>query len=224
MQIMERIAKETAREYALRTIKHNIISLELAPGSMISENELASELGVSRTPVREALIELGKLQIVQVYPQKGSFVSLIDSELVEEARFLRLVLENAIVELACDIATEEDILVLEENLRLQEFYLQHQVAGKQLELDNEFHQLLFDICKKNFTYDLLGGIMTHFDRVRSLSLSPTKYTTIILEHQAVVNAIKNKDKKLAKEIITKHLSRYKTEEEDLRKKYPHYFK
>lgn len=224
MRIMERIAKETAREYALRTIKHNIISLELAPGSMISENELASELGVSRTPVREALIELGKLQIVQVYPQKGSFVSLIDSELVEEARFLRLVLENAIVELACDIATEEDILVLEENLRLQEFYLQHQVAGKQLELDNEFHQLLFDICKKNFTYDLLGGIMTHFDRVRSLSLSPTKYTTIILEHQAVVNAIKNKDKKLAKEIITKHLSKYKTEEEDLRKKYPHYFK
>lgn len=222
--MIERMAKETAREYAFRTIKHNIISLELEPGSMISENELASEMGVSRTPIREALIELGKLRIVEVYPQKGSFVSLIDSELVEEVRFLRLTLESTIIGLVCESAKPEDICALEENLRLQEFYLQHPVLDKQLQLDNEFHELLFRICKKGFTYDFLGGMMMHFDRVRSLSLTAIKDKNLIADHRAIVDAIKEKDKPLAKDIVTKHLSRYKVDEEQLKRRYPHYFR
>lgn len=224
MQLLERKAKETAREYAFRIIKHNVVSLELEPGSMISENELAEFIGVSRTPIREALIELSKLRIVEVYPQKGSSISLIDSELVEEVRYTRLILEHAMVDLACDIATPEDILLLEENVRLHEFYLQHEVIDKQLQLDNRFHELLFTICNRHFTHELLEGMMTHFDRVRSLSLSTIKHNNVISDHRQVVNAISNKDKKLAKDIITNHLSRYKTDEERLRGKYPHYFK
>lgn len=224
MHIMERTGKETAREYAFRVIKYNIISLELAPGSMVSENELAGEMGISRTPVREALIELSKLKVVEIYPQKGSFISLIDSELVEEARVIRLILEQAMVEMACDVAEDEKIFALEENLRLQEFYLEYPTKDKLLQLDNEFHELLFDICKKKFTYDLLGGMMTHFDRARRLSLLVIKDIKTISDHRAVVNAIKNKDKVLAKEIITKHLSRYMVDEEELKKQYPFYFK
>ena len=60
MRLLQRLPRETGRDYALRSIKENIISLDLAPGSSISENELASELGLSRTPIREALIELAK--------------------------------------------------------------------------------------------------------------------------------------------------------------------
>lgn len=224
MQILERKAKETAREYAFRIIKYNIISLELEPGSMISEKELAEAIGVSRTPVREALIELSKLRIVEIYPQKGSFISLIDSELVEEVRFVRLVLEHNMVELACDVATPEDIILLEENLRLHEFYLQQETIDKQLQLDNKFHKLLFSICNKDFTHDLLEGMMGHFDRVRNLSLSTIKHTNILLDHKAILDAITKKDKVLAKDIITNHLSRYKTDEERLKKQYPHYFK
>lgn len=224
MQLIERKEKETAREYAFRTIKHNIISLELEPGSMLSEQELAADIGVSRTPIREALMELGKLRLVEIYPQKGSFISLIDSELVEEVRFLRLILEQTMVELACDIATAEDVFALEENIRLYEFYLEHQNRDKQLQLDNDFHELLFRICNKEFTHSLLDGMITHFDRVRSLSLSTIKDRNILLDHQAIVSAIKERDKKLSKDIITKHLSRYKTDEEELKKKYPHYFK
>ncbi|HHX60457.1 MAG TPA: GntR family transcriptional regulator [Epulopiscium sp.] len=224
MQILERKAKETAREYAFRIIKYNIISLELEPGSMISEKELAEAIGVSRTPVREALIELSKLRIVEIYPQKGSFISLIDSELVEEVRFIRLVLEHNMVALACEVATPEDIILLEENLRLHEFYLQQKAIDKQLQLDNKFHKLLFSICNKDFTHDLLEGMMAHFDRVRSLSLSTIKHTNILLDHKAILNAIIKKDKVLAIDIITSHLSRYKTDEEGLKKQYPHYFK
>ena len=92
MRLTQRQPRETGRDYALRTIKDNIIHLELAPGSMVSENELAAAMGLSRTPVREALIELSKVKIVEIYPQKGSAVALIDYDLVAESRFMRKVL------------------------------------------------------------------------------------------------------------------------------------
>ncbi|MDF2882064.1 MAG: transcriptional regulator, GntR family [Clostridiaceae bacterium] len=224
MQIMERTGKETAREYAFRVIKQNIISLELIPGTMVSENELAAQMGISRTPVREALIELSKLKVVEIYPQKGSVIAQIDSELVEEARYVRLVLETAIAELACDVASSEDIFLLEENLRLQEFYMDNPANEKKLQLDDTFHELLFTICKKNFTHKLLEGMMTHFDRARSLSLQVIKDSKTISDHRVLVDAIKNQDKELARATITKHLSRYKVDETELRMKYPNYFK
>ncbi len=224
MYILKHTEKETAREYAYRVIKYNIISLDLVPGSMVSENELAEEMGVSRTPVREALIELSKLKVVEIYPQRGSFISLIDNRLVDEARFVRLMLEQAMVEMACDIADENNLLALEENLKLQEFYLEHTSKDKLLQLDNEFHELLFLISNKKFTYDLLSGMMTHFDRVRRLSLSAIRDSKNISEHRSLVDAISKKDKEAARNIITKHLSRYKLDEEELKKQYPNYFK
>ncbi|MDD4039216.1 MAG: GntR family transcriptional regulator, partial [Sphaerochaeta sp.] len=101
--------KETAAEYALRVLKENIISLDLAPGSMVSENEIAAQLGISRTPVREALIELSRVGIVQIMPQKGSRINLIDYGMVEESRFLRLVLEREVVKLICMNETRADL-------------------------------------------------------------------------------------------------------------------
>ena len=101
MRITERDPRETGRDYALRTLKDNIIHLELAPGEKVSENELAVQMKLSRTPVREALIELSKVRIVEIYPQRGSVVSLVDHDRVEEARFMRTVLETAVVELMC---------------------------------------------------------------------------------------------------------------------------
>ncbi|SCP99340.1 GntR family transcriptional regulator [Anaerobium acetethylicum] len=224
MKITEREKRESAREYAFRTIKQNIISLDLEPGTTVSENELAAEMGISRTPVREALIELSKLNIVEIYPQRGSVISLIDSELVDEIRFLRQTLETAMVEQACDTASEHDLLMLEENLRMQEYYLEHEQLDKQFQLDDKFHELLYKTCNKNMVYRLLGDLMAHFDRVRSLSLIVIKDKKVISDHRSIVEAIRNKDKTAAKEIISKHLSRYIVDEKELKMKYPHYFK
>lgn len=224
MYIMERSMKETAREYAYRVIKHNIVSLELKPGSMVSENELAEEMNISRTPVREALIELSKLKIVEIVPQKGSFIAKIDSTIVNEARYLRLIVEKSMVEMACDIATEEDLFMLEENVKLQDFYLANPIGDRQLDLDNEFHELLYKICNKNMTYNLISGMLTHFDRVRKLSLVVIKDQKIISDHKLLIDAIKNKDKAAASDIITKHLTRYTVDEEELRNQYADYFK
>lgn len=224
MEILKRLTKETASEYALRVIQHNIISLELLPGSLVSENELAKELGISRTPVREALIALNKIKLVEIYPQRGSYISLINHELVEEARCIRLILETAIVEEACDRAGEKEIMELEENLKLQEVYQDSANENKLLTLDNEFHEIFFKICRKEFTYHLLNGMMTHFDRVRRLSLTVVKDSKILSDHKALAEAIKLHDKQTARAVITKHLSRYELDEEALRKNYGEYFK
>ena len=96
MKVLDRLSAENARTYALRVLQYNIINLELVPGSTVSENELSAILNLSRTPVREALIELSKVGLVEIQPQRGSYIAKIDYELIEESRFMRLVLENAV--------------------------------------------------------------------------------------------------------------------------------
>lgn len=224
MRLTERYSRETGREYALRMLKDNIIHLDLTPGSMLSENELSSELHLSRTPVREALIELSKVGIVEIYPQKGSVVSLIDYRLVEEARFMRSVLECAVVELACKEAKEDAVSKLRENVKLQEFYLENRAAQKLLELDDEFHRLLFHITGKDQIYQLMDGFTIHFDRIRSMSLTAVKDLKTVSDHQAILEDIAAKDGDGAKRMMEKHLSRYKIDEEALRQEFPGYFK
>ncbi|WP_394526457.1 GntR family transcriptional regulator [Lacrimispora sp. JR3] len=224
MRLSERNLKETGREYALRMLKDNIINLDLIPGSMLSENELSAEMKLSRTPVREALIELSKVKIVEVYPQKGSAVAFVDYELVEEARFMREVLECAVVELACKLASEKDLEALKENVRLQEFYMENRSPKKLLELDNEFHRMLFHITSKDQVYHLMDSITIHFDRIRSMSLTAVKDLKTISDHKEIVEAIAAKDGIKAKVLMENHLSRYKFDEEALRRAYPGYFK
>ena len=109
MKNTEKHDKETNREYALRVIKENIVKMELAPGSMISEQDIANELNLSRTPVHEAMQELSSTKIIEILPQRGSRVSLIDMDLVDEAIFVRSTIECAITEMACEQATSRDL-------------------------------------------------------------------------------------------------------------------
>lgn len=143
---------------------------------------------------------------------------------MEEDRFLRLVLENAMVKMACEVATDADLVALEANLKLQDFYLQHPSPNQLLKLDNEFHHLLFSICNKERTYALLNSTTIHFDRVRSLSLVAIKEIKIVADHQAIINAIRNRDSQAGVTVMTKHLTRYKIDDQLLRAKYPNYYK
>lgn len=224
MRLTERFAKETGREYALRMLKENIIHLDLIPGTMLSENELAGEMKLSRTPVREALLELSKSGIVEVFPQRGNALSLIDYSMVEEARFMRNVLECAVVELDCEMKAPEMLEELEANVRLQEFYLENRSSEKLLELDNQFHRMLFIMAGKPQIYSLMSSITIHFDRVRSMSLATVKELKTVSDHRAILDAVKAGDKQKARELMEIHLSRYKIDQKELREKYPDYFK
>lgn len=224
MKIPQRLSRETGRDYALRTIKDNIVSLELYPGMQISENELSTEMGLSRTPVREALLELSKVGIIEVYPQKKSVVALIDYDLVEESRFMRNLFECAMVELVCEMATPADIDQLQSNVRLQNFYLESLSPGNLWELDYQFHGMLFSIAKKPHLFELMQNISIHFDRVRKMSLSSVKDLKIVQDHENITIAITRRDAETARALMEKHLSRYKIDAVMIQQQYPQYFK
>ena len=224
MRLSERMPRESGWDYALRNIKANIVNLELVPGSQISENELAVEMGLSRTPVREALIELSKVEIIESHPQRKSTVSLIDYDLVEESRFMRNLLECAVVELVCEMAGPMDVERLNANIRLQSFYLDGTYTNELMALDNQFHGMLFEIAKKSRVFELIQNIAIHFDRVRGMALSSVKDLKVVQDHQELVEFIRQRDAKAARELMEVHLNRYKIDAAEIRETYPQYFK
>ena len=224
MHITEQLGRENGRDYALRILKDNIIRLELEPGSSISDREVAARLSLSRTPVREALLELAKSRVVDIYPQRGSVVSLIDYDLVEEAYFVRKVLETAVVELACEKAADSLPEDLEDNVKLQRFYQQERNTEKLMELDDEFHRLIFKAAGKMQAYEMMKGMMVHFDRVRNMALGTIKDRSLVEDHEKILKAVRSHDKESARALMEKHLSRYQVDEEEVRRRYPGYFK
>lgn len=224
MRILERLPRENGRDYALRTIKDNIVTMRLAPGCQISENELATEMGLSRTPVREALLELSKVKIVEIYPQRKSIVSLIDYDLVEESRFMRNLLECAVVQEACKMCTPWDLHRLEENVQLQAFYLDHYYPEDLLKLDKEFHGIIFDIARKSQIFALMQNIIIHYDRVRSIALASVKNQHIVEDHEQFIKIFSRGDTKAAERLMDEHLNRYKIDPAEIRAAYPQYFK
>lgn len=224
MRVLERLPRESGGEYALRTIKENIAHLDLEPGSPISENDLAQALGLSRTPVRQALHELARFKVVEVIPQKTSIVTPIDEEIVEEYAFMRNHLECAVVELCCDMATEKDLDRLRENVRLQKFYLESYYSDTLMELDTEFHQILFEIARKSDVYTMMQNWAVHFDRIRSLALISVKNTRIVQDHEDMIEGIAGKRAAEMKKLMEVHLRRYEFDILAIREKYPQYFR
>lgn len=223
MKLPDKLPSENARTYALRVLIYNIIHIELVPGSAVSENELSSAMKLSRTPVREALIELSKMGLVEILPQRGSYISKIDYELIEESRFMRLVLENAILKLACEGISEEYLNALKSNLKDMKNCVRETDYQAFLELDNVFHQLIFDSVGRSWTYNIIRSQMIHFDRLRTLSVKTIRNTTTIRDHEDIVYAIERRDTELAEMLMTRHLARHQVEKSELVKQYPEYF-
>lgn len=224
MRVLERLPRESGGEYALRTIRDNIVHLDLEPGSPISENDLAQTLGISRTPVRQALHELARYKMVEVIPQKTSIVTPIDVEIVEEYIFMRNHLECAVVELCCEMATEKDLGRLRENVGLQKFYLESYYSDTLMDLDTQFHQILFEIAHKKDVYAMMQSWAVHFDRIRSLALTTVKNNRIVQDHEDLIEGIAAKKKIEMKELMEIHLKRYEFDLAAIREKYPQYFK
>ncbi|MCL1875724.1 MAG: GntR family transcriptional regulator [Synergistaceae bacterium] len=225
MQITEREARESARGYAMRVIKENIIHLGLLPGSMVSEQELAAELGLSRGPVREALIELTKVKMVEVYPQRGSYISPVDYELVDEACFMREALEIAVAERCCLMGVmPAHLTALRENLNLQQFYSEGDNTRKFWELDNEFHRLLFLNAGVIRVHTLMSSMLTHFDRVRAMALAVIKKGKLVEDHHQILEAIISGNSGAAKSLMHRHLTSYQIDRQAVCDKYPQYIK
>lgn len=198
--------KETGKEYAYRVLKENIMSLELKPGELLSESDLSEKLSISRTPIREVIMKLKGEHLIEVKPQAGTYVSLIDKEMIDEAIFMRKLLEKGVLKEACTEFSEEMFMELEKNLFAQKLVLNKD--GKESEfhnLDKEFHRLIFIGCNKINIWESIMKISTHYNRMRLLSETKIDKAQIIKQHEEMIAIIKNKDFNKIDEYIEKHI-------------------
>lgn len=171
-------AKESVRVRVHALLRSRITSLELLPGTPLSENELATELDVSRTPVREALILLGEESLVDVFPKLGTFVSRISVDAVLEAQFMREALELAALREAVERADAEDIAALRAILDAQRAALTTADPDAFFEQDEAFHRRLMEASGYRTLWRTVTTAKAHLDRARRLSLpSPTASRT-----------------------------------------------
>lgn len=225
MKILEWLPRESACDFATRVILYNIVHLELAPGSEVSSSKLSETLSLSRMPVREALTELSRMGLVDILPQRGSYISKIDYNLVEESEYMRLVLEIAITKLACKGVAESYLTALKENLESYRRVGKEENYDRIMEIDNEFHRLIFASVNKSWIYTRLKGHMVHFDRLRMLSMSSIagKTSDTLKEHEDILYAITRHDSEMAEMMVTRHLSHSLGEIDGVMEQYPDYF-
>ena len=224
IHLLPHLANETSRDYSLRVLRYNIITTEMKPGQMYSEKELSSALGLSRTPMREALIDLAKIKIVEVYPQRGTAVALIDYDTIAEASFMREALEVAAIRLCCETASPRQLATLELNVRQQKIFRDSGHMDELMRLDNSFHAAIFRIANKSLSYSMLSTMTLHFDRVRFLAVESVSDFKFIDEHESMLEALRAQDADEAGRLMHHHLHRYEDDAIALQKVYPRYFK
>ncbi|QEY19043.1 GntR family transcriptional regulator [Cellvibrio sp. KY-GH-1] len=176
-------------------VRNAIISMKLMPGQLISETALAQEFGVSRTPVREALIKLNNIGFIEVLPQRGTYVSKLSMEKILEARFIREALEISVVSQLA--ANSDDSLRNEVVLACEKIITEQKNAVKANDsltfqlLDDEFHQTLAKFVPYPRVGHLIESEKAHMDRIRNLSFNLSdQYKRVITQHAAILNAIK----------------------------------
>jgi len=225
LEVIPQSDKTTVGDYVYELIKRNIVRLKLEPGKRISENEISELLGVSRTPVREAFIKLSREDLLYVLPQRGTYVSQIDMTQVEEARFIREVLESAVLKLVTQGIDVTFIKLLEQNLEAQRRWTDADGFTTYMELDEKFHEIIFESVHKQRTWEVIEQVNTQYRRVRILSYSfNNMISSLIDQHAALLEAIRNRDEARGQEIISMHTRKLLHEQSELMERYPGYFK
>lgn len=223
LEVPVKLSGESAREYATRVLRTNILSLNIKPGEAISENEIASLLNTSRTPIREAFIKLSQEHLIEIFPQKGTSVSKINLDYVEEGRFTRVTLERALVRLICENYVDDKLISgLEENMHMQDFAVKTKNYAKLVQLDEEFHKILFKACKKERINSVIESLNYDFYRLRMLT-STISLNSVYMQHKEIVDAIRIKDALKAEKATEEHLTAVKVDQEVIKKQYPQYF-
>ena len=206
------------------TLHHLIVHCVLPPGSPIREKDLSDQMEVSRTPIREALLQLEKEGLVEIYPQSGTRISKISMEEVRESHFIREAMESATVRFAAQQGDSE--LCKQLNTRLQEFEAALSTAEKDLlfELDELFHKTIAEFRFQNRLWKITNTAKSHMDRVRHLTLPlPKRIYEIANEHQRVADCIIQHQPDEAVRAIQDHLSVIFSDIKRIRAEHSEYF-
>ena len=205
-------------------IREAIMELNFLPGEIIRKHDICNTLGVSRSPVSEALAKLRNEGLVEVVPQSGTFVSRFSLQDIKEGAFLREAIELACIEILASNISEQQLIDLNRNLKLQKVLAESDDYQGFYQLDAKMHGMIMDFTGyKNLAKVTKTG-WVQVDRARQLLLPVDgRLKKAFQEHRAVIKALEQNDVALAREKMRTHLNQLILLLTPLEKKHPHLF-
>jgi DNA-binding GntR family transcriptional regulator len=205
-------------------LREQIVGMDIPPGALLQEKQIALACGVSRTPVREALLKLADERLVDIFPQYGTFVSRISVPAMRDAMMIREALERAAVRAAAACAGADEIAVLR-GLLVEQHALHE--AGRLAAFhaaDESFHQTISEIAGHPNLWRVVRQEKAHVDRCRILSLpQPGRRAMVLSDHAAIIDAIASGDPDAAEKAMLVHLGKVLPSVAALVQAYPTYF-
>ena len=206
------------------TLREAIIALAFRPGEALRKPEICDALGVSRSPVSEAIARLAAEGLVDVVPQAGTFVARFSMDEIREGAFLREAIELAGIEALASIITDDQLVQLRRNIRVQEALVQDGDVAGFYQLDAEFHALLLSFTGHRKLGQVAATAWVHVDRARQLILPvPGRVAATLTEHQAILAALVARDPATARDAMRGHLRQLLTSLEPLERERPELF-
>jgi len=229
MMLIERInqknEKMNMKNYIYNTLKENILYFNLKPGKKLKKSDLIKEFNVSRTPIREAFAKLAEENLINIYPQRGSFVSLIDFNSVENFKFVRESLEISNIKKTCEMVTQKDLFELQTNIEMQEMCLKRDDHICFYKYDNEFHKTLFSCSERADIWRIINKSSMDLNRMRILSLkSNFNRPDVLSDHKEILEAVKTKHVKNSEKAMKDHMDRIVFDTEKMLDDYKSYFR
>jgi len=189
-----------------RILRSDIVHCLIPPGTPLSEKEVSVRFDVSRQPVREAFIKLAENGLIQIRPQRGSYVNKISLAQVRNGCFVRQAIECAVVRRAAGMITPEQLYLLEQNLNQQRTAIERKQINDFFMLDDAFHETLAHIAQCQLAWDTIENIKATIDRVRYMSLDHVSPPDMLLEqHMTIFTALEQHDADAVDLAMTRHL-------------------
>lgn len=211
-----------ARVY--QSLKEAILTLGYRPGEMLKKADICDTLGVSRSPVADAVARLSVEGLVEVIPQAGTFVARFSMEEIREGAFLREAIEVAAVELVAAQATSDQITQLRRSLRVQEALVADGDFAGFYQTDGEMHEMILSFTGFRKLAQVSDTAWLHVNRARRLILPVEgRVGATVGEHRAIVEAIAAHDTEGARNAIRAHLRQLLRYLEPLERERPELF-
>jgi DNA-binding GntR family transcriptional regulator len=189
-----------------RLLRQAILSLAMPPGAVIVEKEITERLGISRTPVRDAIRLLADERLVEIRPQSGTYVALIDRHHLEQGRLIRRALEVEGIKLAARHVDEVALERLEDLIALQERAATRARHAEFIAQDDAFHRTISELSGYEGFWPAVNRSKAHLDRVRYLSSPlPQQASKAIAQHRAILKALASGEPERAAKAMTHHL-------------------
>ncbi len=206
------------------SLKDAILSLGYQPGQILRKGDICDQLGISRSPVSEAVTRLAAEGLVDVVPQAGTFVARFSMDEIREGAFLREALELAAVERVASIITDEQLVLLKRNLRVQEVLVEDHDFQGFYKMDSDMHEMILGFTGYRRLAQIAQTSWLQVNRARQLILpNPGRVADTLEEHRAIIVALEARDPAAARAVTQTHLRQLLRYLEPLERDHPEMF-